>query len=82
MTVQQQEAGFLVTPGQMYAELRSLNETVVRMDAKLDNLNQHGTDINDHETRLRLVEQAVWRAAGAAAVLGAGGGFILQLLMK
>lgn len=82
MTVQQQEAGFLVTPGQMYAELRSLNETVVRMDAKLDNLNQHGTDLNDHETRLRLVEQAVWRAAGAAAVLGAGGGFVLQLLMK
>lgn len=82
MTVQQQEAGFLVTPGQMYAELRSLNETVVRMDAKLDNLNQHGTDINDHETRLRLVEQTVWRAAGAAAVLGAGGGFVLQLLMK
>ena len=82
MAIQQPEAGFLVTPGQMYAELRSLNETVVRMDAKIDNLAQHGTDINDHESRLRAVEQTVWRAAGAAAVLGAGVGVLAQFVVR
>lgn len=78
----QPEQGFLITTGQMYAELRSLNETVVRMDAKIDNLNQHGSDLNDHESRLRSIEQTMWRAAGAAAVVGAAGGVVAQFLMK
>lgn len=82
MTVQHAEPGFLVTPAQMYAEVRSLHETVIRMDAKIDNLNGQAAEITDHESRIRTVEQAVWRAAGAAAALGAAGGVILQILIK
>lgn len=81
MTVQS-ESGFFVTPAQMYAEMRSLHETVVRMDAKIDGLGQQATEISDHESRLRVLEQTVWRAAGAAAVLGAGVGVMAQFLMR
>lgn len=39
------------------------------------------TDVGDHETRIRSLEVMVWKAAGAAAALGAGAGFGLTQLL-
>jgi len=48
-----------------------------RIEAKLDTVLLRG---DDHEARLRRVElRSAW-AAGAAAVLGAAGGFVANIL--
>jgi hypothetical protein len=70
----------------MYQELRSLSDGVTRVETKLDTIGQGlsevGKDVADHESRIRSLEQTVWRAAGGAAVLGAGAGVIAQFLMR
>lgn len=37
--------------------------------------------VADHENRLRRVEQMIWRASGAAVVLGGGVGAIASLFL-
>ncbi|WP_327349816.1 hypothetical protein OG772_23320 [Streptomyces sp. NBC_01321] len=39
-------------------------------------------NVANHETRLRALEGTVWRAGGGAAVLGAGAGVLVQLLLR
>ncbi|MEU3227152.1 hypothetical protein ABZ695_28855 [Streptomyces sp. NPDC006976] len=77
---------YIPPPGQMYQELRSLSDGLVRVETKLDGIGQGltelGKDVADHETRLRQLEHALWRAAGGAAVLGAGAGIAAQYLMR
>lgn len=80
------DQGVLITTTQMYAEMRSLHDTVTRIDTKLDGLITSDADtaktLADHETRLRHLEQRMWRASGVAAVLGAGAGIAAQVLMR
>lgn len=79
-------AGVYISNGQMYQELRSLSDGVTRVETKLDTigqaLNDVGKDVADHESRIRTLEHMVWRAAGGAAVFGAGAGVVAQFLMR
>jgi septal ring factor EnvC (AmiA/AmiB activator) len=79
------ETGVVITTTQMYQELRSLSNGVTRVETKLDGIAQGltdlGKDVADHETRIRVLEQKIWRAAGSAAVLAAGGGLLAQYLI-
>ncbi|MFG2307677.1 hypothetical protein ACGFS9_03140 [Streptomyces sp. NPDC048566] len=81
-----QDPGVYISSSQMYQEMRSLHDALTRVETKIDGFN--GTvktitdDVTDHESRIRTLEQTVWRAAGGAAVLGAGAGVLAQYLMR
>lgn len=70
-------SGVTISPEQMYAEVRGLHDTVIRMDGKLDALGQQKTIVDDHETRLRHLEErrlphsviSIVAAAGATVAL-------------
>jgi septal ring factor EnvC (AmiA/AmiB activator) len=78
------DPGVYISSAQMYQEMRSLHDVVTRVETKLDafttTAQNLGQDIADHESRLRILEKALWRAAGAAAVVGAGVGIGASLL--
>jgi len=80
------DQGVVVTPAQMYQELRALSDGVTRVEAKLDGIAQGlhdlGKDVADHETRLRSLERARWplpTVAALAGVVGAGTGLFSLL---
>ncbi|MFI1562214.1 hypothetical protein ACH4ZX_03970 [Streptomyces sp. NPDC020490] len=79
------DPGVYIPPAQMYQELRSLSDGLTRVETKLDGIGQGltelGKDVADHETRIRVLEQKIWRAAGSAAVLATGGGLLAQYLI-
>ncbi|MEV0480814.1 hypothetical protein AB0I69_09425 [Streptomyces sp. NPDC050508] len=70
----------------MHQEVRSLSDDVTRVETKLDIIGQTlsdvGKDVAGHESRIRALEHTSWRAAGGAAVLGAGAGIVTQFLMR
>lgn len=52
---------------------------MARVDERLD----HGSrQIADHEARIRLLEQARWKAAGAATLAGGAAGAVLSWLLE
>lgn len=55
----------VITPDQMYAEIKATHDAVSAMRQEL-------RQVTDHETRIRGLERRMWLAAGAAAVLGGG----------
>lgn len=61
--------GHVVTLTDFYNELREQRDLLIEIKTTL-------SAIPDHESRLRKLETLVWRAAGAAAALGAVGGFM------
>jgi hypothetical protein len=79
-------SGVYISSAQMYQELRSLSDGVTRVETKLDTIGQGltevGKDVADHESRIRTLEHTMWRASGAAAVVGVAGGIIAQILMR
>ncbi|MER5916202.1 hypothetical protein ABT124_38805 [Streptomyces sp. NPDC001982] len=81
-----QDPGVYISSPQMYQELRSLSDGLIQVETKLDtigqNLTEVGKDVADHESRIRSLEHTMWRASGAAAVLGAAGGVLAQFLMR
>lgn len=63
----------LITPTQMYDEMRATREQVQRLANLVDPaLGDIRADVTDHETRIRHLERKVWVAAGVAAGAGAG----------
>lgn len=58
---------------QMYAEVRTLAETVGRIESKLDGLlaetRDIRSDLSDHESRLRALERARWPLPSLAAAV-------------
>ncbi|MER7179846.1 hypothetical protein ABT404_10240 [Streptomyces hyaluromycini] len=86
MTAPAEPSGVYISSARMYTELRSLSDGVTRVETKLDGIGRGLTDLSkdvaDHESRLRTLEHAIWRAAGGAAVLGAGSGVLAQFLMR
>lgn len=71
------DGSVIITPTEMYAEMRATHTAVQGIASKLDGIPDK---LSDHEARLRAVERAVWRAAGAATVLGAGAGYVASLV--
>lgn len=78
------DPGVYISSAQMYQEMRSLHDVVTRVETKLDAFTTQAqnltTDIADHESRLRVLEKTVWRAAGMATIVGAGVGIAASLL--
>lgn len=63
-----------------------VREMLSTINSKLDVLTVTATHtsktIDDHEGRLRVMEKLVWRAAGAAAFIGATAGILVSLFSK
>ena len=56
----------------IYDKVASVDSKVGALTARVDEQLAHGQrKMDDHETRIRLLEQAKWRAAGAAGTVGA-----------
>lgn len=67
------EGSVVITPTEMYRELRDTHDEVKALSASVNDLSESLRNIvGDHESRIRALEKMVWRAAGAAAVVGAG----------
>jgi hypothetical protein len=62
--------GVVITFGQVYAEVRQLHDAVTQMDAKLDQLATQKTELDDHEHRLRALEER--RIPHSSVTIGAG----------
>jgi hypothetical protein len=71
------DGSVVITPTEVYAEVRATGDAVRQLAAKLDGVPQQ---LSDHEMRLRALERLVWRAAGAGCVLGAGAGYAASTL--
>lgn len=80
------DPGVYISSSQMYQEMRSLHDALTRVETKIDGFNNDARSLTerhaDHESRIRALEATVWRAAGGAAVLGAGAGVLAQFLMR
>jgi predicted nucleic acid-binding Zn-ribbon protein len=80
------DPGVYISSSQMYQEMRSLHDALTRVETKIDSFSNDAKSLADkhadHESRIRALEQTVWRAAGGAAVLGAGAGIVAQFLMR
>ncbi|PJN24075.1 hypothetical protein [Kitasatospora sp. CB02891] len=85
MTSPPSDPGVVISPGQMYAEVRRIADRQIRMDEKIDRFLEdqrgHQKETSDHEKRLRALEARVWMAMGAAVVLGAGSGAGIAQIM-
>lgn len=72
-----QDPGVYIPPAQMYQELRSLSDSLTRVETKLDGIGQGltdlGKDVADHETRLRSLERGRWPLPTIAALAGVAG---------
>ncbi|MCW8217136.1 hypothetical protein H5I60_10940 [Streptomyces griseolus] len=72
-----QDPGVYIPPAQMYQELRSLSDSLTRVETKLDGIGQGltdlGKDVADHETRLRALERARWPLPTIGALTGVAG---------
>lgn len=69
MTAQIPDGSVIVTPTEMYAEIRAANQKIDHLATLLDPAVQDiRHDVADHETRIRSLEHRVWRAAGMATV--------------
>lgn len=72
-----QDPGVYISPAQMYQEMRSLHDTVSRVEIKLDGIrddNKVLTDeLADHEARLRRLEGARWPLPTVGALAGVAG---------
>lgn len=64
-----QDQGVVITPAQMYAELRTHNDLLVKLCEKLDR--------GRYEERITALEYRVWWLSGAASVAGAALGQLL-----
>lgn len=75
--------GVYIPTAQMYAEVRTLAETVGRIEHKLDGLLDENRDIRsdlqDHESRLRALERSRWPLPSLAAAVGVAA-LVLTLL--
>ncbi|AEW93893.1 MULTISPECIES: hypothetical protein [Streptomycetaceae] len=67
------DGSVIVTPTEVYAEVRATHDEVKAVSAKLDALPQHAAQIADHETRLRVLERARWPLPSIGALCGIAG---------
>lgn len=67
----------VITPVQMYEEMRKTHEAVERIELKLDPVVER---IGDHENRIRVLEKFQWKATGiavsVATLAGVASGYV------
>lgn len=64
---------------EVYDVLVEVRDDVTALKTSMDSTK---TDVADHETRIRGLEKLVWKAAGAAAVVGSGGGWLVSTFLS
>lgn len=71
------DPGIYISPSQMYDEVKTLTQTVSRIESKVDGFITEAKDIRadvaDHETRIRALEGARWPLPAFGALTGLGG---------
>jgi hypothetical protein len=67
----------VVSPEEMYREIRATHDTVTRIELSLQLV---PAELKDHEARLRTLERWTWRATGIATVLAGAVGTAAGLL--
>ncbi|MFK0179996.1 hypothetical protein ACIQVR_28945 [Streptomyces xanthochromogenes] len=65
------EGSVVVTPTEVYAEVRATHDEVKSVSLKLDALpiGDHARTLEDHETRIRNLERARWPLPSLAALV-------------
>lgn len=75
-----------ITLREVYDSVTEQGKLLAAIDKKLDVRNAEaiadGKMLKDHEVRLRDLEKLVWKASGAATILGIAGGAIVNALFK
>lgn len=68
------DGSVVITPTQMYAEVREIHEMVRAVSSKIDAMPvaDHARTLDDHEARIRTLERARWPLPSLAAVTGVG----------
>jgi hypothetical protein len=64
------DGSVIITPTEVYAEVRATREAVGSLARQLDKV---PGQVDDHEKRLRTLERARWPLPSLAAVCGVGG---------
>lgn len=83
MTAEMPPGSVIVTPGDMYTEIRDMGKKLDRLTTVIDPaLTTIREDVADHESRLRSVEKRIWLMAGGAVAGGAGIAQVLPLLNR
>jgi hypothetical protein len=73
----------VVTPGDMYAEIRDMGKKLDHLASVVDPaFADIRSDMSDHESRIRGLERRVWALAAVAAGSGAGLSQVLPLLTR
>jgi hypothetical protein len=71
------DPGVYIPSAQMYQELRSLSDGLVRVETKLDSIGQGltdlGKDVQDHELRIRNLERGRWPLPTIGVLAGIAG---------
>ena len=69
--------GIYISSEQIYQEVRSLAESMGRLEAKVDGFISENKDIrkdvDDHENRIRALESGRWPLPAFGALTGLGG---------
>lgn len=80
------DGSVIITPTEVYRELRATHDAVRDVGAKLDgiaeDIRDHSEVIDDHETRIRALESKVWLASGAVGLVAAAAGIVVPLLIR
>ncbi|MFB7597271.1 hypothetical protein [Streptomyces sp. NPDC056160] len=68
------DGSVVITPTEVYAEVRATHDEVKSVSSKLDSLPiaDHSHLLADHETRIRTLERARWPLPSLAAVTSVG----------
>lgn len=83
MTAPTEQHGVYISARQMWDKLCQLEVTLNEVANEVKTtVKDHGNQLDDHEQRIRVLEETRWRAAGAAAVLGAAVGVAVQFLTR
>lgn len=65
------------------AEVRQILSSIdKKLDVALVSVEHSSKAVDDHEARIRVIEKAIWRAAGAAAFLGGAAGIIVNQVTR
>ena len=70
MSAQIPDGSVVVTPTDMYREIRDMHDELRALNSSINPaLQEIRGDVEDHETRIRTLEKFSWKQIGASSVL-------------
>lgn len=81
MTAQIPDGSVVVTPTDMYREIRDMHDELRALNSSINPaLQELRADVSDHESRIRTLERRVWQAAGAVGVVAVFAGWLVDYI--